>query len=88
MLVKKAVGSKNWLINQFEAQAEKYPNKPFLIFEGQQFSYSHANQQSNKIANFTFDQDWTVGDVVAVLIHNEPSFLWTYLGKMVVYSSF
>ena len=81
MKAKRLTASKNWVVNQFEAQAAKYPEKIFVIFEGQRFQYRHANQQSNKIANFAMEQGWAAGDVIAVCVHNEPSFLWTYFGN-------
>ena len=39
------------------------------------------NSQANKTARLAQNLGWKKGDTVALFIHNEPAFIWTYLGK-------
>lgn len=57
-----------------------HPHRPFLFFEGSCFTYSQADQHSNRAA-------WALrnraglrsGDTVALFLGNEPRFVWLWL---------
>ena len=82
-LIQKDVTSGRWLINMFEEAVTKHPKKPFVIFEGKIYTYEFMEQQCNKVANIALQWGLNVGETVAIMIQNEPAFIWTFLGKLV-----
>ena len=70
-----------FIINMFEENVEKHPNKAFVIFEDKIFTYGFMNEYVNKTANIASQWGLEVGDCVAIMIENEPAFIWTFLGK-------
>ncbi|XP_052795945.1 long-chain fatty acid transport protein 2-like [Mya arenaria] len=72
--------NKRFLINMFEEAVEKYPKKPFIIFEDRIYTYEFVDQQTNRVANIAAKWGLKVGDCVAIMIENEPAFIWTFLG--------
>ncbi|XP_045156369.2 long-chain fatty acid transport protein 2-like isoform X2 [Mercenaria mercenaria] len=69
-----------YLINMFEEAVAKHPKKPFVIFEDRVYSYEFMNDQANKVANIAAKWGLKLGECVAIMIENEPSFIWTFLG--------
>ena len=73
---------KNMLtIDIFEDKVRKIPTKKLLFFEDKEYTYEFVNQQANKVANMCLSLGVKKKDVVALLIHNEPAFIWTHLGE-------
>lgn len=68
------------IVDQFESKAKTCGSKTFLIFEGVEYSYEYVNEQANKVANAAISLGLQSGTTVALLINNEPTFVWTYLG--------
>ncbi len=64
----------------FAEKAEKIPTKTFLIFQDNNYSYDFMMKQMNKIARVAYQRGIRKGDVVALLMHNEPAFIWTMYG--------
>ncbi|KAM7369469.1 hypothetical protein PAMP_013736 [Pampus punctatissimus] len=65
----------------FLQQARKNPNKPFIIFENQRLTYQDVDRRSNQFANaFRNEGSLKQGDIVAVLMCNEPDFICVWLG--------
>ncbi|XP_042251806.1 very long-chain acyl-CoA synthetase isoform X2 [Thunnus maccoyii] len=65
----------------FLQQAKKNPNKPFIIFENQSLTYQDVDRRSNQFANaFRTEGSLKQGDIVAVLMCNEPDFICVWLG--------
>jgi acyl-CoA synthetase (AMP-forming)/AMP-acid ligase II len=79
---KEAVEKEHKLIDIFENHVSTQPRKPFLIFEDRIYTYEFVNQQANRVANIALQWKLNAGDVVAILIYNEPAFVWTFLGKI------
>ncbi|BFY97261.1 hypothetical protein BsWGS_00301 [Bradybaena similaris] len=73
---------KSLLIDKFEKFAAQTPNKPFIIFEDNLFSYKLVDEMACRVANIV--RSWGLGprDCVALMIHNSPAFVWTYLGLL------
>lgn len=67
-------------INRFEETVKRCPQKTMLIFEKSSFSYSEVNARANKIAHGALGLGLKRGDVVAIVLANEPDFIWTVLG--------
>ncbi|XP_072228697.1 long-chain fatty acid transport protein 6 [Leuresthes tenuis] len=65
----------------FLYQAKKNPQKPFIIFENQTLTYEDVDRRSNKFAGaFRTAASLKQGDVVALLMCNEPDFICVWLG--------
>ncbi|KAK5900449.1 hypothetical protein CgunFtcFv8_025408 [Champsocephalus gunnari] len=68
-------------LDRFLHQARMNPNKPFIIFESQTLSYRDVDRRSNRIANaFRAHGSPGQGDIVAMLMCNEPDFICVWLG--------
>ncbi|MBN3318355.1 S27A6 protein, partial [Atractosteus spatula] len=65
----------------FVHQARKTPDKPFIVFEGEVYTYEDVDKRSNKVAQ-VFKQQGGVkkGDTVALLMSNEPDFICVWFG--------
>ncbi|XP_067666616.1 long-chain fatty acid transport protein 2-like isoform X2 [Haliotis asinina] len=72
--------SGEFLIDRFEKHVLEHPKKPFIIFEGNVFTYEYIDQQANKVANVVKRWGLSAGETVAMMIYNEPAFVWTFLG--------
>lgn len=73
------------VLDRFMEQAQRLPNKPFVIFEGQSHTYRDVELRSNRLAHvFLQKTNLRKGDCVAVLMNNEPDFLcvWFALAKI------
>ncbi|CAH1254268.1 SLC27A2 [Branchiostoma lanceolatum] len=67
-------------VDRFLHQVQLQPDKPFLLFEDEVYTYKDMDVMSNKVANFFQGEGYRCGDTVAMLIYNEPAFIWTFLG--------
>ncbi|KAJ6669674.1 hypothetical protein lerEdw1_000223 [Lerista edwardsae] len=69
------------VLDRFVALAERQPDKPFLVYEGQVHTYRAVDRRSNRIAQlFLRDGSLTKGDTVALLMSNEPDFVHVWFG--------
>ncbi|MEQ2256458.1 hypothetical protein ILYODFUR_024360, partial [Ilyodon furcidens] len=68
------------ILDSFLDKVQKHPQKTFLIFEENSYTYSQADKESNKVARAL----WThaqlkEGDTAALLLGNEPQLVWVWL---------
>uniref|UniRef100_A0A8C6SG28 long-chain-fatty-acid--CoA ligase n=1 Tax=Neogobius melanostomus TaxID=47308 RepID=A0A8C6SG28_9GOBI len=73
------------VLDRFIQQAQRIPDKPFVIFEGLIYTYRDVELRSNRLAHVFIQQaNLRKGDCVAVLMSNEPDFLcvWFALAKI------
>ncbi|XP_059148319.1 long-chain fatty acid transport protein 6-like [Physella acuta] len=68
------------LIDKFEKHVVDTPKKPFIIFEDNIYTFEFVDQMACKIANIAKSWGLKPRDCVAIMIQNEPSFIWTFLG--------
>ncbi|MEB0204730.1 long-chain-acyl-CoA synthetase [Pseudomonas sp. CCC3.1] len=68
------------LADRLEAQAMTYPERSFLIYGGQSFSYAHVDAQANRMAQVFYDKGLRPGDVCAIAMENRPQFFFTWFG--------
>jgi len=66
----------------FQRNAHRHPDRPFLRFEGETFSYGAANAQVNRYARVLADRGVRRGDVVGVLMTNRPETLFVVLATV------
>ncbi|XP_006013010.1 long-chain fatty acid transport protein 6 [Latimeria chalumnae] len=68
-------------LSRFACQVEKIPQKPFLIYEGDVYTYQDVDRRSNKVAQVFLQQaGLKKGETVAMLMSNEPDFVWVWFG--------
>ncbi|XP_061172965.1 long-chain fatty acid transport protein 2-like [Saccostrea echinata] len=67
-------------INRFEETVKKHRDKTMLVYDNKTFTYNEGNARSNKFANAALSLGLERGDVVAIVLANEPDFIWTFLG--------
>ncbi|GFO36884.1 very long-chain acyl-coa synthetase [Plakobranchus ocellatus] len=69
-------------IDKFEALVAIQPKKPFLIYDGVVYTYEAMDAISCKVANIAKSWGLKPRDCVAIMIENEPSFIWTFYGLL------
>ncbi|KAM7393474.1 hypothetical protein PAMA_008230 [Pampus argenteus] len=69
------------VLDRFIQQAQRIPDKPFVIYDGNIHTYRDIEQRSNRLANVFLDRvKLRKGDCVALLMNNEPDFLCVWFG--------
>ncbi|KAM3874600.1 long-chain fatty acid transport protein 6 [Diretmus argenteus] len=69
------------VMDRFVRQAERIPDKPFLVYEGETRTYRDVHLRSNQVANvFLQGGDLGTGESVALLMSNEPDFVCVWFG--------
>ncbi|WP_460718329.1 long-chain-acyl-CoA synthetase [Nocardia heshunensis] len=66
----------------FQRGAAKHPDRPFLRFEGRQYTWGEANAEVNRYANVLAAHGVKRGDVVGILMSNRPEALLTVLATV------
>ncbi|MVU81876.1 long-chain-acyl-CoA synthetase [Nocardia sp. ET3-3] len=66
----------------FQRGAAKHPDRPFLRFEGRQYTWGEANAEVNRYANVLAAHGVERGDVVGILLSNRPEALFTVLATV------
>ncbi|WP_063065253.1 long-chain-acyl-CoA synthetase [Nocardia violaceofusca] len=66
----------------FQKAARRYPNRPFLRFEGREYTYGEANTEVNCFAEVLAQRGVRRGDVVGVLMTNRPETLFVVLATV------
>ncbi|XP_077099541.1 long-chain fatty acid transport protein 6 [Siphateles boraxobius] len=67
------------VIDRFVQQAERIPEKAFVIYEGVTYTYRELEARSNRVA-CVFQASVRTGDTVALLMSNEPDFIAVWFG--------
>jgi len=72
-----------------EAQTERTPDHPALIYEDRQLTYRELDRSANRVARWAQSQGLARGDVVALLMGNRPEYVvhWLGLAKLGVVSA-
>uniref|UniRef100_A0A667WMH1 long-chain-fatty-acid--CoA ligase n=1 Tax=Myripristis murdjan TaxID=586833 RepID=A0A667WMH1_9TELE len=71
------------ILDRFLDVVKTQPHKPFVLFKDETYSYQDADKLSNKVARALLDSGAvTEGDTAALLVGNEPVFLWLWLGLL------
>ena len=80
LAVKSYVKNNQMIVDIFEMRAKENPSKTFLIFQDNNYSYEFMEKKMNQVARAGLELGLKAGDVVAVLMENEPAFIWTFYG--------
>lgn len=76
----KDIEIKRYIIEMFEETVARCPKKTMIIFEDREYTYEFMNEQAKKVANIAYEWKFKVGETIAIIIQNHPSFVWTFLG--------
>ncbi|XP_037339906.2 long-chain fatty acid transport protein 6 [Pungitius pungitius] len=77
----KLTSSPRTVLDRFVQQAQRIPDKPFVIYEGHVHTYRDVELRSNRLANvFQESVKLRKGDCVGLLMNNEPDFLCAWFG--------
>ncbi|KAM4630495.1 long-chain fatty acid transport protein 2-like [Polymixia lowei] len=69
------------ILDRFLDQVRSQPNKAFIIFESEVYTYRDGDVQSNKVARALREHaQLKEDDTVAVFLGNQPCFVWLWLG--------
>uniref|UniRef100_UPI0037E89817 long-chain fatty acid transport protein 6 n=1 Tax=Semicossyphus pulcher TaxID=241346 RepID=UPI0037E89817 len=69
------------VLDRFIQQAQRIPDKPFVIYEGNVHTYGDVERRSNRFAHVYLDEvKLKKGECVALLMSNEPDFLCAWFG--------
>ncbi|XP_010778245.1 very long-chain acyl-CoA synthetase-like [Notothenia coriiceps] len=69
-----------FVLDRFLEQTAAHPDKSFIVFENEHFSYTYTDRRSNQTANALLAQPgYKAGDTVALFMGNEPAFMFTWL---------
>ncbi|CAO2594151.1 Long-chain fatty acid transport protein 6 [Lemmus lemmus] len=69
------------VLDKFLSHARKQPQKAFIIYEGDVYTYEDVDKRSNRVAHaFLNHSSLKRGDVVALLMSNEPDFIHVWFG--------
>ena len=77
----KAVQAGKFFIDVFEDMAKERASKTFILYEDKKFTYKEMDMLANQAARAILETGLKPGDNVAMLCHNEPGFVYTYLGE-------
>lgn len=69
-----------FVLDRFLEQTAENPDKTFVVFEQERYTYTDAERISNKTANaLRALPGYAAGDTVALFMGNEPAFMFTWL---------
>ncbi|XP_023473528.2 long-chain fatty acid transport protein 6 isoform X2 [Equus caballus] len=69
------------VLDKFLSHAKKQPQKPFIIYEGDTYTYEDVDKMSSRVAHvFLNHSTLKRGDTVALLMSNEPDFVHVWFG--------
>ncbi len=63
------------IIDLFEEEALKSPEKIALIFGNKKFTYKELNAYANKLANFLINNNVKKNDIVGIMVHRSPEMI-------------
>ncbi|XP_070538891.1 long-chain fatty acid transport protein 2-like [Ptychodera flava] len=78
--IAKNVSSKALMVDVFERAVDRDPYKPFIIYADTLYSYTDIEIMANRLASYAKQHGLKSGDRVAIMMYNEPAFVWAWLG--------
>ncbi|OCT86906.1 very long-chain acyl-CoA synthetase [Xenopus laevis] len=69
------------VVDLFLEKVERHPDKPFVLFKEEVYTYSHMDKLSNQAARALLTHAAVKsGDCVAIFMANAPAYIWIWLG--------
>ncbi|KAK2157972.1 hypothetical protein LSH36_180g05035 [Paralvinella palmiformis] len=82
--IMKATTRGKFLCDLFEEHTDKMPKKTYIIFKDQHYTFQFVDKQMNKMGHAAMALGIKKGDTVALLMANEPAFIWTTYGDELI----
>ncbi|KAK3759953.1 hypothetical protein RRG08_066618 [Elysia crispata] len=79
-MVRNACTRGKLFIDVFEDVVAQNPQKTFIVFHNETYSYGHVDAQANRVARVLESVGFGRDDTLALVMSNEPAFIWIYLG--------
>ena len=76
------VALQSLFIDKFEKRAAETPDEVFMMFEDRSYSYGLMDQWACKVAGVVMSLGVSCDNTVALMMENEPAFVWTFLGRI------
>ena len=73
-------GDRYTLADRLEQQAQRFGERPFLIYAEQTLSYAEVDARANQMAHTFYAKGLRAGDVCAIAMENRPAFFCTWFG--------
>lgn len=73
-------GDRYTLADRLEQQAQRFGERPFLIYAEQTLSYAEVDARANQMAHTFYAKGLRAGDVCAIAMENRPEFFCTWFG--------
>lgn len=68
------------VVDKFLDQANDHPDRPFIFYQDDMWTYKRMNDYSNKVGRVLHDDGMKTGVSVALLMHSCPKFVGTWFG--------
>ncbi|KAM9313121.1 long-chain fatty acid transport protein 2 [Gastrophryne carolinensis] len=69
------------VLEVFLEQVERSPDKPFMLYQDEVYTYSHMDRLSNQAARALRKYaNAKPGDCLAIFMSNSPAYIWLWLG--------
>ncbi|XP_063305068.1 long-chain fatty acid transport protein 2 [Pelobates fuscus] len=69
------------ILDMFLDKVDRFPDKPFILYKDEVYSYSKVDKLSNQAARALRKHGAVKsGDCVAIFMNNSPAYVWIYLG--------
>ena len=81
MKLQRMCDQRKFLVDIFEEKSNEQPDKILMIYDDKTYTYGFVNKQANRVARSAMKIGIARGQTVALMVHNEPAFVWTLLGK-------
>ena len=82
--LKSYVRKKMTLPDLFEDRVRQNPQKTFLVFGDEIYTYEAFNRKCNRVAHAARSIGLAKGSVVAMFMYNEPACVWTFIGQSAI----
>ncbi|MNF37843.1 Long-chain-fatty-acid--CoA ligase FadD17 [compost metagenome] len=68
------------LADRLEEQAQRFAERPFIVYGDQRLSYAEVNARANQLAHVFHARGLRPGDVCAIAMENRPEFFCSWFG--------
>lgn len=70
------------IVDLFEEQVQKTPDRIAVVFEGQKLTYKELNEKANQLARYLIEKGCKSNDIVAIIFHRSLEMMIAILGAL------
>ncbi|XP_071105006.1 long-chain fatty acid transport protein 2-like [Haliotis cracherodii] len=78
--IQRRTNKRDFAVDCLERQVRERPKQTFIIYQDNNYTYEFVDQKANQIARAALKLGLRAKDVAAIMMTNEPAFIWTYFG--------